>query len=257
MLLVVDIGNTNVTLGVFHDQNLIASWRLRTEVHRTADEYAVLLTSLLDGGRIDPAEVNEAIIGSGVPPLVATFQEALAKHLGVKALVVEAGIRTGVRVCTDNPREVGADRICNTLAAYRLYGGPAVVIDFGTATTFDVVSQEGDYIGGAIAPGIELAEEALFKHAAKLPSVELIAPKHAIGKNTVACMQSGLIFGYVGLVEGIVRRINRELGGKPRVVATGGLAPVIVNETTIVETVNPDLTLVGLRMIFELNKTTN
>lgn len=255
MLLVVDIGNTNVTLGLFRGQDLAGSWRLRTEVHRTADEYAVLLKSLLDGGHLSSSDIKEAIIASVVPPLVATFQEALDKHLGVKALVVEVGIRTGVRICTDNPREVGADRICNTVAAYRLYGGPAIVIDFGTATTFDVVSEEGEYLGGAIAPGIEVALEALFKHAAKLPSVELIRPKHAIGKNTVASMQSGLIFGYVGLVEGIIRRIKRELGGKARVIATGGLAPVIVRETSVVEITSPDLTLVGLRMIHELNQT--
>ncbi len=255
MLLVVDIGNTNVTLGLFRGQDLAGSWRLRTEVHRTADEYAVLLKSLLDGGHLSSSDIKEAIIASVVPPLVATFQEALEKHLGVKALVVDVGIRTGVRICTDNPREVGADRICNTVAAYRLYGGPAIVIDFGTATTFDVVSEEGEYLGGAIAPGIEVALEALFKHAAKLPSVELTRPKHAIGKNTVASMQSGLIFGYVGLVEGIVRRIKRELGGKARVIATGGLAPVIVRETSVVEITSPDLTLVGLRMIHDLNQT--
>jgi len=255
VLLVVDIGNTNVTLGLFRGQDLAGSWRLRTEVHRTADEYAVLLKSLLDGGHLSSSDIKEAIIASVVPPLVATFQEALEKHLGVKALVVDVGIRTGVRICTDNPREVGADRICNTVAAYRLYGGPAIVIDFGTATTFDVVSEEGEYLGGAIAPGIEVALEALFKHAAKLPSVELTRPKHAIGKNTVASMQSGLIFGYVGLVEGIVRRIKRELGGKARVIATGGLAPVIVRETSVVEITSPDLTLVGLRMIHDLNQT--
>ena len=254
MLLVMDVGNTNVTLGVFRGQELAASWRLRTEVHRTSDEYAVLLKSLLAGEGLSPSDISEAVLASVVPPLVAVLQESMGKHLGIRPLVVEAGIKTGVRICTDNPREVGADRICNALAAYRLYGGPAIVIDFGTATTFDVVSEGGDYLGGAIAPGIEVALEALFQHAAKLPSIEFTRPKHAIGKNTVASMQSGLIFGYVGLVEGIVRRIKRELGGRARVIATGGQAEVIVRESSMVEVVDPDLTLVGLRMIHELNR---
>ncbi|MDP2728131.1 MAG: type III pantothenate kinase, partial [Dehalococcoidia bacterium] len=249
-----DIGNTNVTLGVFKGQDLAALWRLRTEVHRTADEYAVLLRSLLASDNLSPSDIKEAVLASVVPPLISIFQDALGRHLGIQPLVVEVGIKTGVRICTDNPREVGADRICNTLAAYRLYGGPAIVIDFGTATTFDVVSEEGDYLGGAIAPGIELALEALFQHAAKLPSVELIRPKHAIGKNTVTSMQSGLIFGYVGLIEGILRRIKRELGGKARVIATGGLAETIVRETSMVEVTNPQLTLIGLRLIHELNR---
>lgn len=250
----IDIGNSNIVLGVFRGQDLAATWRLGTEVHKTPDEYAVLLKSLLASEELLPSEIKEAVLASVVPPLVATFQEALGRHLGIQPLVVETGIRTGVRICTDNPREVGADRICNALAAYRLYGGPAIVIDFGTATTFDVVSKEGDYLGGAIAPGITLAMEALFQHAAKLPQVELTRPKHAIGKNTVTSMQSGLIFGYVGLVEGIVRRIQRELGGKARVIATGGLAEVIVRETSLVELVDPQLTLVGLRLIHELNR---
>lgn len=254
MLLVMDVGNTNVTLGVFRGEELAASWRLRTEVHRTSDEYAVLLKSLLAGEGLSPSDISEAVLASVVPPLVAVLQESMRKHLGIRPLVVEAGIKTGVRICTDNPREVGADRICNALAAYRLYGGPAIVIDFGTATTFDVVSEGGDYLGGAIAPGIEVALEALFQHAAKLPSIEFTRPKHAIGKNTVASMQSGLIFGYVGLVEGIVRRIKRELGGRARVIATGGQAEVIVRESSMVEVVDPDLTLVGLRMIHELNR---
>lgn len=254
MLLVVDIGNSNITLGVFRGQDLVASWRLKTDVHQTADEYAVLLKSLLAGDGLSVSDIGEAALASVVPPLVATFQQSLERYLGVKPLLVEAGIRTGVRVSTDNPKEVGADRICNAVAAYQLYGGPAVVIDFGTATTFDVVSEDGDYLGGAIAPGLEVALEALFQHTAKLPSVELARPQHAIGKNTVASMQSGLIFGYVGLVEGIVRRIKRELGGKAKVIATGGLAEIIARETPVIELVDPQLTLVGLRLIHELNR---
>lgn len=254
MLLVIDIGNSNVTVGMFRGQDLAASWRLRTEVHRTADEYAVLMKSLLAGDGLSPSDIMDCVLASVVPPLTSTLQDAVSRHMGIQPLVVEAGIKTGVRICTDNPREVGADRIVNTLAAYRLYGGPAIVIDFGTATTFDVVSEEGDYLGGAIAPGLELAVEALFQHAAKLPMVELVRPNHAIGKNTVASMQSGLIFGYVGLVEGIIRRIKRELGGKARVIATGGLAEIIARETPLVELSDPQLTLVGLRLIHELNR---
>jgi type III pantothenate kinase len=254
MLLVIDIGNSNIVLGIFRGEELSATWRLGTELHKTPDEYAVLLKSLLAGEGLSAAQLQEAVLGSVVPPLVATFQEALDRHFGIKPLVVEAGIRTGVRICTDNPKEVGADRIVNTLAAHRLYGGPAIIIDFGTATTFDVVSKEGDYLGGAIAPGLTLAMEALFQHAAKLPQVELVRPRYAIGKNTVASMQSGLIFGYVGLIEGIVRRITRELGGQARVIATGGLAEVIARETPVVEVVDQKLTLVGLRLIHELNR---
>jgi type III pantothenate kinase len=188
-----------------------------------------------------------------VPPLLPAFQELCQRYLHVTPLVVGPGIKTGVRVATDDPREVGADRIVNALAVKRLYGAPAIVIDFGTATTFDVVSAEGDYLGGAIAPGIGISAEALYRYTAKLPRIELAAPKSPIGKNTVASMQSGVILGYVCLVEGMIARFQKELGGKARVVATGGLAGVIAKETTVIEAVNPDLTLEGLRLIYEMN----
>jgi len=185
--------------------------------------------------------------------MVTTFEELCQRYCRITPLVVGAGIKTGVRISLDNPREVGADRVVNAAAAHRLYGGPLIVIDLGTATTLDAVSEEGDYLGGAIAPGIGIAADALFERAAKLPRVELIRPKKAIGRNTVAAMQSGIIFGYVGLIEGIVARMKKELGGKVRVIATGGLAGIIAEETNVVDILDPDLTLVGLRLIHELN----
>jgi len=200
------------------------------------------------------ADIDNVIICSVVPPLEPIFEELSKRYFGILPLIVGPGVKTGVRICTDNPREVGADRVVNTVAAHRLYGGPVIVIDFGTATTLDVVSEEGDYLGGAIAPGIGIASEALFERASKLPRIELIAPQHAIGRNTVSAMQSGVIFGYVGLIESLVHRIQEELGSKARVVATGGLADVIAKETKVVDEVNPHITLYGLRLIHELNR---
>jgi type III pantothenate kinase len=187
-------------------------------------------------------------------PLIATFRELFQRYFHLSPLVVEPGVKTGVRICTDNPREVGADRIVNAAAAHHLYGGPVIITDFGTATTFDTVSKEGDYLGGAIAPGIVTSAETLFLRAAMLPRVELARPKHVIGTNTVAAMQSGVIFGYVGLIEGMVARIRRELGEKAKVVATGGFAELIAEETTAIDIVNLNLTLLGLRFIYLMNK---
>jgi len=253
MLLAIDIGNTTVALGVFEGEKLKATWRLSTDVHKLADEYAALLLNLLTLESLSFSDVDEAIISSSVPPMVTTFEELCRRYCKITPLVVGAGIKTGVRISLDNPREVGADRVVNAAAAHRLYGGPLIVIDLGTATTLDVVSAEGDYLGGAIAPGIGISADALFERAAKLPRVELTHPKRAIGRNTVAAMQSGIIFGYVGLIEGIVVRMRKELGGKVRVIATGGLAGIIAKETDVIEVLDPDLTLVGLRLIHELN----
>ncbi|GAH30774.1 unnamed protein product, partial [marine sediment metagenome] len=191
---------------------------------------------------------------SVVPPLISTFDELFQRYFHISPLVVGAGVKTGVRIRMDNPREVGADRIVNAAAAHHLYGGPVIVTDLGTATTFDTVSKEGDYLGGAIAPGIITAAEALFTQAAMLPRVELTRPKRAIGTNTIAAMQSGIIFGYVGLIEGIVARIQQELGEKAKVVATGGVAELIAKETSVIDVVNPNLTLIGLRLIYLMNK---
>jgi len=254
MLLAIDIGNTNITIGVFEAEKLRASWSIATDVHRMADEYAALLLDLLHHRGVDITDIKEAILCSVVPPLIATFKELCQHYFGTLPLVVEAGVKTGVRIRLDNPREVGADRVVNAAAAHYLYGGPVIVVDLGTATTFDVVSEEGDYLGGAIAPGIAVATESLFTQTAVLPRVDLVHPKSSIGRNTVAAMQSGIVFGYVGLIEGIVARIQRELGGKARVVATGGFAPLIAEETPVIEEVNPHLTLVGLRLIYQLNR---
>lgn len=254
MLLTVDIGNTNITIGVFDDNKLKATWRVATGVHRMPDEYASLLLSLFDRQSIAASQITDAILCSVVPPLVGVFEEVCRRYMKVSPLVVEAGVKTGVQICMDNPREVGADRIVNAVAAHQLYEGPVIVIDLGTATTFDVVSKEGDYLGGAIAPGIAIATEALFTKTAVLPRVELTHPKRAIGRSTVAAMQSGVVFGYAGLIEGIVSRIQQELGDKAKVVATGGYAELLARETPVIEVVNADLTLVGLRLIYEMNK---
>jgi len=255
MLLTVDIGNTNITIGVFDGSKMKATWRVATSVHRMPDEYASLILHLFEHEGIATSQITDAILCSVVPPLTGVFEEMCRHYLKVSPLLVEAGVKTGVRISMDNPREVGADRIVNAVAAHQLYGGAVIVIDLGTATTFDAVSEEGDYLGGAIAPGIAIATEALFARTAVLPRVELTHPKRAIGRNTVAAMQSGIVFGYAGLIEGIVTRIKQELGGKAKVVATGGYAELLARETPAIEEVNPDLTLIGLRLIYEMNKT--
>lgn len=254
MLLAIDIGNSNIVLGVFEGAKLRATWRIATGSHKLVDEYAALLLNLLSHQSMVARDIKEIALCSVVPSLVPVFEELCQRYFGGSPLVVEAGIKTGVRICMDNPLEVGADRVANAVAAHHLYGGPVVIIDLGTATTFDTVSEEGAYIGGIIAPGIVIAAEALSLRAAKLPQVELERPKRVIGTNTVAAMQSGIIFGYIGLVEGIIARIERELGSKPRVVATGGFADTIAKDVPAIEVVNTDLTLIGLRLIHEMNR---
>ncbi len=255
MLLAIDIGNTNIELGIFDGENLKATWRLATGIHRMPDEYGNLILGLVNHQGLSASRISDAVLCSVVPPLTATFEEFCRNYLGTTPLVVQAGIKTGVRICMDNPREVGTDRIVNAVAAHHLYKGPVIVIDMGTATTFDVVSKEGDYLGGAIAPGIAISTEALFNRTAVLPRVELIRPKQAIGRNTIAAMQSGIVLGYAGLIEGIVARIKRELKDEARVVATGGYAELLAQEAPVIEVVNPNLTLIGLRLIHEMNKT--
>ena len=254
MLLAIDIGNTDTTLGVFEGEELRATWHMATVIHRMADEYAALLLNLLHHQGLDISDIKEVALCSVVPPLIATFDELFQRYFHISPLVVGAGVKSGVRIRMDNPREVGADRIANAAAAHHLYGGPIIITDLGTATTFDTVSREGDYVGGAIAPGISTAAEALFMQAAMLPRVELVHPKRAIGTNTITAMQSGIVFGYVGLIEGIVARIQQELGERAKVVATGGFAELIARETAIIDVVNPNLTLIGLRLIYLLNK---
>ena len=254
MLLTIDVGNTDTTLGVFDGDKLRASWHLATVIHRMADEYAALLLDLLRHQGLDTTDINKVAMCSVVPPLTTTFEALFQRYFDISPLVVEAGTKTGVRILMDNPREVGADRIVNAAAAHHLYSGPVIVVDLGTATTFDTVSKDGEYLGGAIAPGIATAAETMFQRAALLPRIELVRPKQAIGTNTIAAMQSGTVFGYVGLVEGMVARIQKELGQKTKVVATGGYAELIAGETNVIDVVNPNLTLIGLRLIYFMNR---
>ncbi len=255
MLLAIDIGNTNIILGVFDGDKLKTTLRISTGIHTMPDEYAGLMLYLLERQGITAPQITDAVLCSVVPPLVATFAEIGKGYFKVSPLVIEAGVKTGVRICMDNPKEVGADRIVNAVAAHKLYKGQVIVIDLGTATTFDAVSKDGGYLGGAIAPGIVTATEALFTRTAALPRVDLTYPQKAIGTNTIAAMQSGIVFGYVGLIEGIVNRIKQELGGKAKVVATGGYSKLLAQETSVIDVVNPDLTLIGLRLIYQMNKT--
>jgi len=254
MLLAIDIGNTNIALGIFEGETLRATWNVATDIDKTADEYAVLLLNLLPREGLNLSDIDHVSIACVVPPLLTIFEELSQRYFKISPLIVGPGVKTGVRICTDNPREVGADRVANAAAAHHLYSGPMILIDFGTATTLDVLSKEGDYLGGAIAPGILISAEALFERASKLPRVELVPPEHAIGKNTVTTMQSGIIFGYVGLIESLVNRMNHELGQEAYIVATGGLAEIIARQTKVVNTVNMHLTLIGLRLIHELNR---
>ncbi|MDY7040151.1 MAG: type III pantothenate kinase [Chloroflexota bacterium] len=254
MLLCVDIGNTNIVLGIYRGEELLTHWRVATVHERMSDEYAMFLLQLFSHSGHDPASLQGVAISSVVPPLTGTFFKLSEDYLGLTPLVVDAGVQTGVRIRYDNPSEVGADRVVDAAAAYRLYGGPACVVDFGTATTFDAISAEGDYLGGAIAPGIRISAEALFARTAKLPRIDLTRPPRAIGSNTVHSMQSGILFGYVGLVEGMVARFRAELGEGMRVIGTGGLAEVIARETEVIQSVDPWLTLKGLRMIYEMNR---
>ena len=253
MLLAVDIGNSNISLGVFQGEELRATWRIATDVNKQADEYEALFQGMLSIRSLQPACIKESVICSVVPPLTGVFQEFCERYLGHKPLIVGMGVKTGIRINYESPRDVGADRVADAVAAYHKYGGPVIVVDFGTATVLDAISGDGVYLGGAIAPGIGIAAEALFARTSKLHRVELLAPPTAIGKNTVDSMQSGLIFGYVGLVEELVRRFQKELGEKARVIATGGLASIIAKETPVLETVDPNLTLDGLRLIHQMN----
>lgn len=254
MLLAIDVGNTNVTVGVFAEEQLKGTWRLAPDVNRLADEYAVLIVNLLAQEGIQRKHIDAAVMTSVVPDLDPVFDCVCRRYFGVRPLMVSAGVRTGLRILYDGPREVGADRVADAVAAIRLYGPPLIVVDLGTGTVFDAISKDGDYVGGAIAPGLGIAAEALFQRAARLYRVELARPASAIGRNTVAAVQSGVIFGYVGLVEGIVARFKEELGDEAKVVATGGWAEVVARETDVIDVVDTNLTLMGLRFIYEMNR---
>ena len=254
MLLAIDIGNTNIVLGLFRDGELAHHWRVATRRDGTVDEYGILLKSLFEVVEIPRSAVAGVIIASVVPPLQPVFEELASSYLRITPLVVGPGIRTGMPILYDSPREVGADRIVNAVAAYEAYGGPAIVVDFGTATTFDAISSKGEYLGGVIAPGVGISAEALFERAAKLPRVEIVRPKVVIGKNTVGSMQSGLFYGYVSLVDGIVHRMVKEMDAQPTVVGTGGLAHLILAESATVSRIDPLLSLKGLQILYERNR---
>lgn len=254
MIIVIDVGNTNTVLGLYADDKLVAHWRLSTDRRRTADEYGVMLTHLFEHSNFALGDVSAAVIGSVVPPVNTTLEAACRMYLGVEPLVVGPGVKTGIVIKYDNPKEVGADRIVNAIAAFERYGGPLIVVDFGTATTFDVISAGGEYLGGAIAPGIAISTEALFQHAAKLPRIELVRPRTVIGKNTIASMQSGIIFGFAGQCDELIRRVEEELGEQTCVVATGGLADLIAGESREIDKVDPFLTLEGLRLVYVRNR---
>ncbi len=254
MLLTIDIGNTNITLGLYQGDALGPRWRLATGLQRMPDEYGLQVLGLLRHADTGPEDLTGICMASVVPPLTGKLVRACRDYLGVEPLVVDAGVKTGVRIRYENPRAVGADRIVDAAAVQHLYGGPACVVDFGTGTTFDAISEQGDYLGGAIAPGIGIAAEALFTRAAKLPRVDLDRPPNVIGRNTAHAMQSGLLFGYVGLVEGMVARFRAELGPEMKTIATGGLARTIAGETGALEIIAPWLTLEGLRVVWALNQ---
>jgi type III pantothenate kinase len=250
MLLVIDIGNTNTVMGVYDGKRLVRDWRLRTERNTTEDEFNILVSSLFQQGGIRPENVAQTIISSVVPPMVTILDSFCRKYLGKPPLWVNPSSYTGMPIRYRNPGDVGADRIVNAVAAYRKYRSSLIVIDFGTATTFDSISEEGAYLGGAISPGIMIAAEALFMKASKLPRVEIFQPPpKVIGTDTAGSIQSGIIFGYAGLVDGMVRRMQSEMGGRPRVIATGGLALLMQNVSDTIEAVEPLLTLDGLRII--------
>ncbi len=253
MLLALDIGNTNITVGVFEGERLRATWRLSTDTSKMPDEYGVTLVQLLQLKNLSVGDVDAVSMCSVVPPLTLSFVGLCEEYFGVSPLVVGAGVKTGVRILYDNPRDVGADRIVDAAAALELYGGPAIVVDVGTAIVFDAVTKDGEYLGGAIAPGMSIAADALFQSTSMLRRVELVGPPTAIGTNTIHAIQSGLVLGYADLVRGMVKRFDDELGGGSKVVATGGLAHIIEKEANVFDAINPDLTLTGLRLVHEMN----
>lgn len=254
MLLVIDIGNTNLTIGLFEGDKLDWHWRLATDHNRMPDEYGLQLLGLLQHARHNILDLTGISLSSVVPPLTGRVTQACREYLKQEPLVVDTGVKTGIRIRYEDPKAVGADRVCDAAAVIHNYGGPACVIDFGTATTFNAVTKEGDYLGGAITAGINLAAEALYTHAAKLPRIDFQRPPNVIGRNTIHAMQSGLLFGHVSMVEGMVERFRKELGPQMKVVATGGLAEVMAKETTVIQHIAPWLTLDGLRIIWELNQ---
>jgi type III pantothenate kinase len=254
MLLAIDIGNTNVVIGVFDGEKLCADWRIGTNSQITSDEYAMIFKDLFGFAGLEFARISGVIISSVVPPILPVMTEMSKKYFQIQPMIVTHGMKTGITIRYENPKELGADRIVNAAAAYRMYGGPLVIVDFGTATTFCAITKAGEYLGGAIAPGMKISAEALFQRASKLPRVELTKPGAVIGSDTITAMQAGIIYGYAGLVDGIVERMKTELSPEAKVVATGGLAGLISPETKTIQEFRPQLTLEGLRLLFSINK---
>jgi type III pantothenate kinase len=254
MLLAIDVGNTNLTLGLYEGDKLDAHWRLATDYERMPDEYGLQFLGLLEHVRRSEADLTGICLASVVPQLTQRIAQACREYLKQDPLIVDTGVKTGIHIRYEDPRAVGADRVADAVATLRLYGGPACIVDFGTATTFNALTKEGDYLGGAITAGINLAADALFTHTAKLQRIDLQRPPSVIGRNTVHAMQSGLLFGYVSMAEGMVARFRLELGNDMKVIATGGLAEVVAQETKVIDVLAPWLTLEGLRIIWELNR---
>ncbi len=254
MILVVDVGNSNIVLGVYEGRELKHHWRLSTNRSATEDEYGIMTVNLFRMAGLSVDRVEGAILSTVVPPLMPVLMRMFQRYVGQEPLVVGPGIKTGLNIRFENPREVGADRIVNAVAGIEHYGTPLIIVDLGTATTFDYIDETGAYLGGAIMPGIGISAEALYQRAAKLPRIELAKTKSVVGRNTVAAMQAGIVYGYAAMVDGIVARIRREFGTQPYVVATGGLAGLIADETESIDRVDPLLTLEGLRLIYERNR---